>query len=216
MKLTVAVVASLMAWAVPGFAGTITFDDVAPNANLLRAGTDTNNSLAGDGILLTLCGSMNGASCIPLASGTSDAGILSFGGPTTGQSLVVETFPQGGPIGVTLQITFIHPLLTGTSLSFLLWDTENSVTAAVDNGSGGGLSTQVLTSGISSGATITFSNLAAGTSRLLLTDVGSDGFVIDNLAFADPANAPEAGTFGLFGSALLGLGAMIYRRSRAA
>lgn len=183
----------------PAFAVTIDFTGVSGVAGTSTTAGDASfdGPLAALGVLIW---TNNGTSSVATIGG-APAGI-------TGPALASVTSGGGGD--AITRVTFGGGALSN-SISLTVWDTEatpaNRVIVNAYTAGGVLVETQNLTA---TSATLSFVTIGQTIGYIEVIDNGGDGHVWDNLTFTEAV--PEPSTFVLFGTALLGLGAL--RRKR--
>jgi len=196
----VVVVSLLVAY--PASAGLITFGEVP-------LGTSVDTEYGSVGVLFAPTNS--GGSTSPTFVTLNSPSIAS---PGSGTYAAFNTLPVFGSAD-TLIMDFVDPSnnsipgwVAGSGLSFVLWDTESSVnfwTYDVNGNplGGGSLATNVPTS---------FGSFSGDVHRVVFSDSGGDGLVIDQIGYGAITAIPEPATFGLLGAGLLAIG-LLRRRS---
>lgn len=238
MKIGAAIVFALVLMGSPVFAGLITFDepgvspgygpnDFSPN---VPKGTVVTNDYLSLGVLFSSSTAGGGLANLYGYVSNSSYGINpDYPG---GNFLAANTAPELGSPG-TLTIQFVKPgdatvkgwVDTSASdpLSFWVRDDNGATNPAVSVqfafydvlGNQIGSSGNLASSG-NIASTFSFTSLA-GVSKIVFTDMGADGFQLDNLTFptVDPPIAnPEPGTLSLLGAGFAAV-ALLSRRLRS-
>lgn len=203
--------AGLFAAATAAQATTITFDEVALTEGLppgfATVGTQITNQYQSYGVIFSIVNGYN------YASGATYLGNNGGGfNPVNSQhvmgvnTLPFPQFPNQYPNAV-LTASFVDPnTLAGTTASGVsVWVSDTDawtnprIFVQAFSASNALLETQNL---MVDGAYLNFAS--SGIAKLVFTDYGSDGFVLDDLSFTAAA-APAPGAFALFGLGLLGI-----------
>jgi len=232
MKIGAVVLFALLLMVAPVGATTITFETIegvvagyGPNAVTASVpkGTDVTvgSPYASSGVLFSTSVAGPGVGAA-YAYVSSEAFVQNGGGAYDTNYLVVHTWPQGLPPG-TLTINFVSPsnsslagTVVGTGLSLYVKDTESSVLFQLYGLSNNLLETWNLTTvnPLPDPPRIHTFTTAGDVNKIVVTDLGGDGFTLDQITFGDITAVPEPGTLALLGAGLIALG-LISRRRRS-
>jgi len=197
--LSVALVFLLAAY--PASAGLITFSEFS-------VGTAIDTEYGSVGVLFTPTNTGGGGSpTFVIVTGPMPS-------PGSGPSGAFDTVPSLGSAD-TLIMDFVDPSnnsvpgwVSGSGLSFVLWDTESSISYSTYDVFGGPLQS----GSVSTNVPVLASGFSGDVHRVVFTDSGGDGFWIDQIGYGDITAIPEPATFGLLGLGLFSLG-LLRRRS---
>jgi hypothetical protein len=226
MKIPAVAVFALLLCGLPLCATVITFEDLiagygpdAVNPSLPKGTVVTTQYLTSGVVFSSSVASSTLADLFAYVSSTACCG---FGEPSVGKFLAANTAPEFGKPG-TLTIQFVKPgdaavkgwvnATASDILSFWVRDDNGDFDPSISVGyilydvNGAQLASGNLASFTGISATPSWNSLA-GVSKIVLTDMGADGFQIDNLTFGPvqyPQEIPEPGTVALLGTGILGL-----------
>ncbi len=199
-RFSVALLFLLVAY--PASAGLITFGEVP-------LGTSVDTEYGSVGVLFAPTNSGGGSA--PTFVTVNSPPIAS---PGSGTYAAFNTLPVFGSAD-TLIMDFVDPSnnsipgwVAGSGLSFVLWDTESSVSFWTYDVFGGLIGSGSLVTNVP----VSFSGFSGDVHRVVFSDTGGDGFVIDQIGYGDITAIPEPATFGLLGAGLLAIG-LLRRRS---
>lgn len=229
MKIGAVVLFALLLMVAPVGATTITFESLTPGYGpdavtlSIPKGTDVTVGapLATSGVLFSTSVAGPGVGAA-YAYVSSEAFVQNGGGAYGTNYLVVHTWPQGLPPG-TLTINFVSPsnsslagTVVGTGLSLYVKDTESTVRFDLYGLSNNLLETWNLTTvnPLPDPPRIHTFTTAGDVNKIVVTDLGGDGFTLDEITFGEITAVPEPGTLALLGAGLVALG-LISRRRRS-